>query len=109
MYNYAARIVRWIDGDTFEAEVDLGFFVSYRSNFRAYGINAPEVRGASREAGLAARNYASTLAPPGSFVNLTTTKADKYGRWLASFPINSTGQPFSHEMIEAGHAVPYFG
>ncbi len=57
MYEYRARIVRVIDGDTVEAEVDLGFHISSRMMLRLFGINTPEIKGSTKPAGLSARDY----------------------------------------------------
>lgn len=111
MYNYNAKIIRWVDGDTFEAEVDLGFFVTYRSMFRVFGIDTPEITGVTKEAGLAAKAYAVKLAPPGSFVPITTYKPDKYGRWLASLSVKTEVgvEDFATVMLKFGQAVPMQG
>jgi len=42
MYTYKAFVERVLDGDTFEATVDLGFRLSWRGIFRLKGIDTPE-------------------------------------------------------------------
>ena len=50
--SYLAEITRVIDGDTFVADVDLGFKVWMRNvTFRLYGVNTPEVRGKKKTKG----------------------------------------------------------
>ena len=44
MYNYNATCVRVIDGDTIDADIDLGFSVKIKKRIRLAGINAPESR-----------------------------------------------------------------
>ena len=44
MYEYEARCLRVIDGDTIKAQVDLGFFISTVKTIRVRGINCPECR-----------------------------------------------------------------
>ena len=61
MYEYRARITRVIDGDTVEAEIDLGFRVSLEVVLRLVGINTPEVHGPDRPRGLAAKGHLSEL------------------------------------------------
>ncbi len=46
MYNYKAKVVRWVDGDTLLVEVDLGFYVLTIQKIRLARINAPEMRSA---------------------------------------------------------------
>jgi len=52
LYYYEASLVRVIDGDTFEADVDLGFNISQRIVFRLAGCDTPEVRGEERDKGI---------------------------------------------------------
>jgi len=48
-YEYRANIRRVVDGDTVDADIDLGFNVWPRNErLRLYKIDAPETRGASR-------------------------------------------------------------
>lgn len=57
MYEYSGEIIRVIDGHTVEAEVDLGFGLTFRMILRLYGINAPERRGTSHADGERAKGY----------------------------------------------------
>ncbi len=44
MYTYKAKLLRVVDGDTCDAQIDLGFDVSVKKRIRFAGINAPESR-----------------------------------------------------------------
>ena len=44
MYEYKCNITRIVDGDTVDAEIDLGFDIVYKSRVRLYGIDTPESR-----------------------------------------------------------------
>ena len=45
MYNYEATIRRWVDGDTVDVDIDLGFGLIYSNQrLRLYGIDAYESR-----------------------------------------------------------------
>jgi micrococcal nuclease len=44
MYEYRCNITRVVDGDTVDAEIDLGFDIVYKSRVRLYGIDTPESR-----------------------------------------------------------------
>ncbi len=44
MYEYNAKLIRVIDGDTIDASIDLGFNVWIMKRIRLYGIDAPESR-----------------------------------------------------------------
>jgi len=86
-YEYKASLVRIIDGDTYELEVDLGFKISFREKVRLYGADTPEVFGknASQE-GRDASAFVKKLleAQPDTFtVNTHKDRKGKYGRYLA--------------------------
>lgn len=85
MYTYQLTIKRWIDGDTVEASVDLGFGVYTIQRFRLLDLDTPE-RG--QPGYVAARNCAEWIHPAHTKVIVTTIKGtDKYGRWLVSLPL----------------------
>lgn len=89
MYEYKATVVRWVDGDTVDLLVDLGFQIFTKHRLRLANINTPE-RGQPGWAEATAR--AAELAPHGSTVLLRTEKAqyDKYGRYLGVLLIDAT-------------------
>lgn len=112
MYEYRAEVVRWVDGDTVDLLVDLGFTILVATRFRLLGVNTPETnRIVSREAGKAATRFAEDLAPVGSVVLVRSHKTGKYGRWLADiFPMEGGADPLksiNDALLEAGHAVVY--
>lgn len=85
LYHYRGIITSVYDGDTVRVDIDLGLNTWLRDQtLRLYGINAPELRGAEREAGMASRDYLRKLLPEGQEVTLETIKdrTGKYGRWL---------------------------
>jgi micrococcal nuclease len=118
---YRATVVRWVDGDTADLDVDIGFKVGVKERFRLSGINTPEMRPkkadfASEEArqdeiklAQAALDYASKLAPEGSQVIVETFKDSqgKYGRWLAKIYVDSHDQSINDLLLQKGHAKPY--
>lgn len=88
-YDYRAEVVRVIDGDTIDFDVDLGFHLSARIRVRLLGVNAPEIRGEQKEAGreIAARvRHWCELNP---VVILCTVKTGKYGRWLGNISVGT--------------------
>ena len=87
-HHYRAKLIRCVDGDTFDAEVDLGFNTFARIRFRLLDIDTPE-RGqpgfheATRELNQLIRAVQSDN--DGWFV-IESHKTGKYGRWLARLP-----------------------
>ena len=44
MHEYKAKLIRVVDGDTLDAEIDLGFNVFIKERVRLYGIDTWESR-----------------------------------------------------------------
>ena len=114
MYEYSATIRRWVDGDTVDVTLDLGFDILYNNRIRLYGINTPESRTRDLEEkkrGLAAKERVKELCPDGSKVQLKTTKdgRGKFGRILGEIFMPGVVQSINQLLIEEGHAVEYFG
>ena len=58
MFEYSAKVVRVVDGDTLDAEIDIGFDVFVKKRIRLYGIDTWESRTRDleeKEKGLAAK------------------------------------------------------
>jgi micrococcal nuclease len=110
MYTYKAAVVRIVDGDTIIVDIDLGFGVWLREqSVRLAKINAPEIRGATREAGLVAKDFLSKLIL-NKWVQIRTEKGDdKYGRWLATILIEEDKNliDINSKMVADGYATLY--
>ena len=98
------------DGDTLWLSLDLGFHVYWDIGpCRLSGVDTPEVRGATREQGIAARDFLrELLARPENTYFLVRTDKDrkeKYGRYLVTL-ILPDGTNVNQALLDAGHAVP---
>lgn len=85
MYEYRAYVRKVYDGDTITVDIDLGFgMMACNQKIRLLRINAPEIRGESRPAGLRSRD-ALRKKISNKWVKIKTKKdkKGKYGRWLA--------------------------
>ena len=112
MYDYSATIRRWVDGDTVDVTLDLGFDILYNNRIRLLGIDTPESRTRDLEEkklGLAAKERVRELCPVGSTVTVKTTKdgRGKFGRILGEIYVGDVN--VNKLLIEEGHAVEYFG
>ena len=91
MFEYNCTIVKVIDGDTVDVDIDLGFGVWLKKQrIRLYGIDTPESRTRDLEEkkyGLVAKAFVLAHLPLGSTRTLTTVqdKTGKYGRILGKF------------------------
>lgn len=113
MYEYKAHLVRVIDGDTIEADVDLGFYITMRLRFRFLGIDTPELNSkvaAERETALKAKAF-TEAALAGATLVLRTEKADSFGRWLATvlYTTNGMTKNLNEELLTNGLAVKFKG
>ncbi|HLT37149.1 MAG TPA: thermonuclease family protein [Enhygromyxa sp.] len=111
LYEYFAKLDRVVDGDTVWLNVDLGFRVFARLDFRLYGINAPEMVGATKTAALASKVELQRLLSQGP-LTVRTHKADatdKYGRWLATITVDAKTGPVevNEALVAGGFAVRY--
>jgi len=99
----SAVVTNVVDGDTFDAEVDLLYKTKHSGRFRILGVDAPEVRGASRIEGLEAKAWAMT-ALAGREVRITGgTKTDSFGRWLVDVELD--GEDYATLLVDSGHGV----
>jgi endonuclease YncB( thermonuclease family) len=99
-----ATVVRVIDGDTLEADLDLGWRHTWRSSVRLAGLNARELRDPG---GPEARDHLARLLPPGTQVVLRSIELDKFGRSLATVWEGKTN--INRLLLEEGWAAPYDG
>jgi len=116
MYEYKATILKIVDGDTVDVDIDLGFGVWLKDErVRIMGIDTPESRTRDKVEkvfGLAAKERLKELL--GKEVTLKTFAAKdgqdmkgKFGRILGDFIVGD--QMVSDIMINEGHAVRYHG
>jgi len=114
MYTYKARLIRVIDGDTVDAEIDLGFGVFMKQRIRLYGINTPDSRTKDldeRERGLASKARLAELLPREFIVETILNKRGKFGRILGVLYVQDedTRTNINETLVKEGHAVEYFG
>lgn len=117
---WRARVVRVIDGDTLDLEIDCGFHAVRTERVRLLGVNAPEMKGDTKTAGVEAKrtvmawcDQLELFCGEGEWPYLAETfKADAFGRYLARiWPADAspddTFADLSSHLLSTGHAVPY--
>jgi micrococcal nuclease len=116
MHEYKAKLLRVVDGDTLDAEIDLGFNVFIKERVRLYGIDTWESRTRDLEEkkkGLAAKARLKELIYNKPFVIKTHKKQKgKYGRILGEIFIKGEGLDeinVNDLLFEEGHACKYYG
>jgi micrococcal nuclease len=84
-YIYKAFVKNVIDGDTIDAEIDLGFNIKIIHRLRLNRINTFETRGTSGETkslALAGKEFTKTKLLNKEII-IKTQKSDAFGRYLA--------------------------
>lgn len=112
MYEYAAKVVRVIDGDTVDVVIDLGFDVHISARVRLEGIDTPETRTRDleeKEHGIAAKRLVQSYMPPGKKCVIKTFyhNKGKFGRILGRFFVD--GESVNDNLITMHLAVRYEG
>jgi micrococcal nuclease len=112
MYDYQCTIVRVVDGDTVDVDIDLGFDTWRRGErIRLYGVDTPECRSRSateKKAGLLAKGFVMQMLHEGGTYKLTTKEKGKFGRYLGTIKINGE-LTINAALISEHLAVPYSG
>jgi micrococcal nuclease len=108
-YNYKGTVTDVYDGDTCTISLDLGLdFELKNQKLRLYGINAPEMRGPFRDAGIASRDFLADLVfNKKVWITTHRNRKEKYGRYLAEIWLPDSNRSVNQQMVEAGHAVKY--
>jgi endonuclease YncB( thermonuclease family) len=106
MYEYKGIVKRVVDGDTVDAEIDVGFGIKISQRFRIDNYDAPETWRPRNEAefehGKKATKRAVELLWGRKLIFRTTKHVGIYGRYGATI-ILEDGQNFSEVMINEGY------
>ena len=122
MYEYRATVIKVVDGDTVDVDIDLGFgIVLSDERVRIAGIDTPESRTRDKEEkkfGLAAKARVKQLLGKTCVLKTQINKngedmKGKFGRILGYFNIYDSAtdswRMITEVLISEGHAVPYHG
>tara|TARA_B110000858_G_C17719961_1_gene434779 strand:+ start:748 stop:1173 length:426 start_codon:yes stop_codon:yes gene_type:complete len=121
MYEYRVKIVKVVDGDTVDVDIDLGFGTWLKKQrVRLYGIDTPESRTRDLEEkkfGLMAKKFLKEKLSNGAILKTHKDGKGKFGRILGEFIIieNETHPQFEARvnvnelLITENHAVAYHG
>tara|TARA_R110000851_G_scaffold196839_2_gene347843 strand:- start:23 stop:472 length:450 start_codon:yes stop_codon:yes gene_type:complete len=124
MYTYRCKILRVVDGDTVDVDIDLGFGIwMHKERVRMMGIDTPESRTrdlVEKAFGLASKERLKDILPVGS-KQILKTQIDKsgedakgkFGRILGDFlvyyPPADCEMGCTKILINEGYAVEYMG
>ena len=117
MYEYRCKVLKVIDGDTVDIDIDLGFGTwIHNERVRIMGIDTPESRTSNdieKKFGLAAKSRLQELLGETAILKTQVSKKGedmkgKFGRILGNFATED-GRNCADILCEEGHAVTYFG
>ena len=117
MYEYRCKVVKIVDGDTVDVDIDLGFGVWLKKErIRMFGIDTPESRTRDldeKKYGLMAKEFITKLLDDEGGIVLKTRKdaEGKYGRILGELwrTTDFADTSINELMIKNHHAVAYHG
>ena len=112
MYRYKVSVVKVVDGDTVDVDIDLGFGMSYKKQrVRMLGIDTPESRTrdlVEKKFGKASKKHLKGILEQGG-IELVSHDKGKFGRILGEFFIGNSEVSVNQQMINDHHAVAYTG
>ena len=118
-YNYKAKLIRVVDGDTVDALIDVGFDIWFKKRIRYKGIDTWESRTRDldeKKKGLAAKarnkELLESVSNKSGYFRIKSYGTGKYGRVLADIYIQDSD--YNHiwvnkQLITEGHAYKYEG
>ncbi len=115
-YIYRVKeVLKIVDGDTIDANIDLGFDISLTKRVRLNGIDTPESRTTDlkeKTLGLEVKEWLKHKLEGAKDILIKTQLPDsteKYGRILGNLYINNESLSLNEQMVNAGYAWSYKG
>jgi micrococcal nuclease len=115
-YIYRIKSVgKVVDGDTIDADIDLGFDISLTKRVRLAGVDTPESRTTDveeKKLGLDAKEWLKRRLEFAKDILIKTELPDsteKYGRIIGNLYVNGEEVSLNNQMITEGYALSYDG
>ena len=116
MYEYRIKqVIKVVDGDTIDVEIDLGFDISITKRVRLAGIDTPESRTtdkAEKALGIEVKNVLKNKLAGAKQIVIKTEKpnsSEKFGRVLGWLFLDNDDKSYNQIMIDTGYAWSYLG
>ena len=109
------QITKVVDGDTIDADIDLGFDISLSKRIRLAAVDTPESRTADaneKKYGLESKEWLKHKIENAKNILIKTELPDsteKYGRIIGHLFINDQETSLNNQMIIEGYAWTYDG
>ena len=110
MYKYQCNTIRVIDGNTVDANIDLGFNVVIRQRIKLYGVNVKDIRSSEetdRQSALASKTKLAELLGNEFVCETIVNKRGKAGRVMGKLStVNADGTSIdvNRQLIDLGFA-----
>ena len=115
-YIYRIKLItKVVDGDTIDAEIDLGFDISLSKRIRLAAVDTPESRTSDaneKKYGLESKEWLKHKVENAKNILIKTELPDsteKYGRIIGHLFINDQETSLNDQMIIEGYAWEYSG
>lgn len=116
MYEYRVKkVLKVVDGDTIDVDLDLGFDISFTQRVRLAGIDTPESRTTDKyekALGLEVKDKLKKAIEAAKLVVIKTELPDsteKYGRILGWVYLDENPVSINEILINEGYAWSYMG
>ena len=109
------QVLKVVDGDTIDADIDLGFSISLEKRIRLAGVDTPESRTTDlneKAMGLESKEWMKKKLEGAKDIIIKTELPDsteKYGRIIGHLFINGQETSLNNQMIVEGYALAYDG
>jgi micrococcal nuclease len=109
------QITKVVDGDTIDADIDLGFDISLSKRIRLAAVDTPESRTSDaneKKYGLESKEWLKHKVENANNILIKTELPDsteKYGRIIGHLFINEQETSLNDQMITEGYAWTYDG
>ena len=109
------QILKVVDGDTIDADIDLGFDISLSKRIRLAAVDTPESRTADaneKKYGLESKEWLKHKVENAKNILIKTELPDsteKYGRIIGHLFINDQETSLNDQMVVEGYAWTYKG
>lgn len=114
MYEYYAKLIRVVDGDTVDFSIDLGFKMTTQQRIRLKGIDTPETWRRKKDSeeykhGMEATNFVIKRLKENNNECILRTDKDTgvYGRYIADILLSDSDISLNDELIQKGYAKVY--
>ena len=103
MYTYKASIISVINGNTIDADIDLGFNVVIRQRVKLFGVDILEDKESE------AKTKLSNLLSRNVIIETMLNKRGKFGRVMGNVKVKNNDQlvDINQLMVDSGLAIKY--